>query len=250
MILNYTLGLSIFAALLIGAYSQAVSHQIRVSGKTANISIARLNADSGIELGKSLLASGATRNVAGSSFRMGFAVGRVRVHIENEAGKIDLNAAPLSMVAAGLNLADASRTTQQKILSEMTRMRASGQQFSSTDQLHRLVGAATIAQEAIPRIFTVQSGNRFVTLKYAHPRLRKLLLERQSRFPDWTGNATSGANTLIAVGYASDGTVYFQSALLKPRPLLNSGFDIVSVKQLPGSWVVTEDDPQASALNL
>ena len=250
MILNYTLGLSIFAALLIGAYSQAVSHQIRISGKTANISIARLNADSGIELGKSLLTKGTTRKIAGSSFGMDFSVGRVRVHIENEAGKIDLNAAPLSMVAAGLNLAEASRITQQKILSEMTRMRASGQQFTSTDQLHRLVGAATIVEDAIHRVFPFPLFPLFFPLNYAHQRLKKLLLERQSRFPEWTGNAISGANTLIAAGYAGDGTVYFQSALLKPKALLNSGFEIVRIRQLSGNWISTEDDPQASALNL
>lgn len=250
MILNYTLGLSIFAALLIGAYSQAVSHQIRISGKTANISIARLNADSGIELGKSLLTHGTTRSIVGSSFRTDFAVGQVQVRIENEAGKIDLNAAPLSMVAAGLNLAEASRTTQQKILGEMTRMRATGQQFTSTDQVQLLIDAPTISKDAIPRIFTVQSGNKFVTLKYAHERLRMLLIDRQSRFPEWTGNAISGANTLIAAGYAGDGTVYFQSALLKPKTLLNSGFEIVSIRQLSGNWISTEDDPQASALNL
>lgn len=245
MILNYTLGLSIFAGLLIGAYSQAVSHQIRTSRKTASIAIARLNADSGLELGKFFLLNGATRAVAGTSSETEFDGGQIYVKIENEAGKIDLNTAPLSLVALGLDLADLSQSAQQRLITEITRMRATEQQFTSTEQLLRITSTPADFGDIIPRVFTVHSGNRFVTTKYAHPKLREVLLARQRRFPNWFGDAVSGANTVISAGYSTDGTVYFQSALLKPKALLNSGFEIVSIRELSGVWVTTEDDPRA-----
>lgn len=244
MILNYTLGLCVFAALLVGAYSKAVTYQIQSATKVADLSLARLNADAGIELGIFLLSNAPTRHVIGASEQVAFNEGSVRIFIENEAGKIDLNQAPLELVAVGLAAAKVSEGNQREILSQLSRARSRGTQLSSLDDLRELAPADFNIPSSLTRVFTVHSRNRFVAIRYTHEKLRQLLLERKEQFPGWVGTAVSGANTVVAVGLSKDGAQVFKSVLLVPAQKLNSGFSVIDTRLLPGDWI-TKDDPQA-----
>lgn len=244
MIINYIFGLTIFAALTLGAYSRSVTNHILATGAVTQITVAKVNAEAGIELGRHLLAHSKTRQISGRTIEIELNGGRTHIHFENEAGKIDLNFAPIGLVTAGLSALPLLESEKRDWLVEFLAFRQRSETYASVNQMIDHHPPSAVARAHWHRIFTVYNRVPFVNPALAHRKLREVLEINSGNSGTWTGRAVSGANTVIATGISERGSRHIQSALFAPEPFQTPPFEIVTY-QIIEDDSFTEHDPPA-----
>lgn len=243
MILNYVLGLSIFAALIVGAYSRSVTNQIHAVGIITDSVKAQTNAEAGVELGFHMLATSSNRQISAATVDLPLNDGRVAIRFENEAGKIDLNVASLDLISAGLSLLPLSTADKSDWLSALLRAREQGHRFASVDEMVDHQPVSNIPRTHWHRLFTVHGGVHFVNPVLANSALQRVLQQGGRRNLKWTGRAISGAHTVIAIGTSSDGARFIQSALFVPRPFQSPPYEMITYQQLTDDMFIEGGPP-------
>lgn len=244
MIINYIFGLTIFAALTLGAYSRSVTNHILATGAVTQIAVAKVNAEAGIELGRHLLAHSKTRQISGQTIQIELNGGKTHIHFENEAGKIDLNFAPEGLIAAGLSALPLSESEKRDWLAALAASRQSSEPYASVNQMIDRHPPVAITRTHWHRVFTVYSRVAFVNPTLAHKRLREVLETNGSQSRNWIGRAVSGSNTVVATGISERGSRHIQSALFAPRPFQTPPFEMMTYQVIEDDSF-TEHDPPA-----
>ncbi len=226
MILSQTLWVTVFLALIMGAYGKLVAGHVRTSGRVEGALQARLLAQSGVDIGLAFISAQRTSRVLSEPFRITLDEGSILIKLENESGKIDVNKAPVGLISAAAGLAAIPEQAVSTWLATVNQYRSRGTLFKSLDQAMALAQLEEKDSIQFRKIYTVHSGLDFVDLNNASDQLARVL--KSAGHNQWSGNANAGAYRIVSEGRHAGGAIFSYSATYLAQPLQQPAFRLVA----------------------
>ncbi|MGC8475126.1 MAG: hypothetical protein ACP5NP_02120 [Acetobacteraceae bacterium] len=146
--------------------SREARQSLRQAAATVALAQARAAADAGVWIALRAVLAGAPGPAwptDGTPRALGFAGFRIRLTLQDEAGKADLNAAPLSVLAAAGRAAGLAPAAARRLGREIERHR----RFASVADLLALPGVSPTLLSRLRRFVTVHSGDPLIDPRVA-----------------------------------------------------------------------------------
>jgi general secretion pathway protein K len=243
----------VLMTILVGSVQQVVRTELALARNRLDLARAEAAADGGIALALLALAG---RSAAARVFPpLLVDVGGlpVTVIIEDENGKVDLNAAPASLLAdlfaAAGSPPDAARRLSEAVVAR--RGREPGPAFITTDELELVEGMTPGLLAALGGAVTVRTGADAVDPLPAPPLVVLALagdeaaaasyLERRAAgdfgavLASAHARSISGGGLMVRAEATAGGVTAVRVAVVRPNPLFSpTGFDVVERASVPG----------------